>query len=138
METEQQIVEQLKQNITPPPDNVLRAAPETPVNPINGQATIAPEYKLDEMAQYKLHDYFGEQYRDSDEVKRQQTQYIYEEVAKLIDTSEYGFVIAKIRDLERIIGITSSENRLYKLYQWMKLERVRRNVDAEMGAITNG
>ena len=133
--TEQEIVEQLKQKVTPPVDTVL-----TPVVPhvdvTYGQATTAPEFELDEMLQYKLHDYFGEQYKDSDEVKRQQIQYIYGEVAGMIDTQEYGFIVAKIRDIERIIGLTNTSNRLYKLYQWLKLDKVRRNIDAEMGALS--
>lgn len=135
---EDEITRQLRQNITAPPDNVLTATVQAPVDATNGQATTESEYPLDEMTQYKLHDYFGEYYKDSNEVKRQQAQYIYDEVAKTLEDKQYGFVVAKIRDMERVIGTTNSENRLYKLYQWMKLDKMRRNVEAEQGALSNG
>lgn len=133
---ESEIVAKLKASVTPPPDNVL--ATVAPPEPINGQATIAPEFSLDELTQYKLHDYFGEEYKQSDEVKRQQAQYIYDKVTEMVHAPEYGFVIAKIRDLEQMLGTFSSEDRLYKLYQWLKLENVRKGIDAEMGALQNG
>lgn len=133
--TEEQIAAQLKQNIQAPQDNVIDTRPVAEEPEIN-LATTAINIDLDEMTQYKLHDYFGEQYRPNDEVARQQLQYIYSEVSKLIPDIEYGFVVAKIRDLERIIGLTNSEQRRYKLYQWLKLNNVRREVDAEMGAIS--
>lgn len=137
MNTEAEIVARLKQNITTPQDTVLAAA-VSPVDTTYGQATTAPDFKLDEMTQYKLQDYFGEQYRDSDEIKRQQTQYIYEEVSKLIGEPGYGFVVAKIRDLERTIGISNSPERLFRMYQWLKLDKTRKNIEAEMGVITDG
>jgi hypothetical protein len=130
---ETEIVERLKQNVTPPPDTTL--APVAVPEPTNGQAVIAPTFELDELTQYKLHDYFGETYRDTDEEKRQQAQYIYKHVSELIDNRDYGFVLAKIRDMERIIGLNGAENRLYKLYQWLKLDNTRRSIDAEMGSI---
>lgn len=133
---EQKIADQLKQNITPPPDTVMPAVPE--VDTTNGQATIAPDYPLDEMTQYKLHDYFGTQYKPSDEVTKQQIQSIYDTVAKMVPEAQYGYVVAKIRDLEQIIGTSHDERRVYKLYQWLKLDGIRKNVEAEMGALTYG
>ena len=133
MHDETEIANRLKQNI---PQVVERTVPTAPIlDTTNGQATIAPDYPLDEMTQYKLHDYFGEEYREGDEVKRQQAQYIFEEIAKRIETSEYGFVISKVREIERLIGTSYDGNRLYKMYQWLKLDKVRRNIDAEMGAL---
>lgn len=137
MDTEATIAATLRQSITPPPDTVL--TPEPVVDITYGQAASDPiDFKLDEITQYKLQDYFGEQYKDSDEVKRQQTEYIYSEISQIIDNADYGFVLAKIRDLERIIGLTNADNRLYRLYQWLKLDKTRRSVEAELGAITNG
>lgn len=132
--TEAEIVAQLKQNVQAPEDNILDTRP-APKEPEVNLATTAIGIDLDEVTQYKLHDYFGEPYKANDEVGRQQLQYIYSEVAKLIPDVEYGFVVAKIRELERMIGLTNSEQRRYKLYQWLKLNNVRREVDAEMGAI---
>ena len=134
--TEQEIADRLKQTIQPAPEPSV-PAPVKPDEPIN-LATTAVEIDLDELTQYKLHDYFGEQYRPNDDAARQQLQYIFSEVSKMIPEQEYGFVVAKIRDLERIIGTSHAEDRRYKLYQWIKLNNMRRNIDAEMGAISNG
>lgn len=135
---EAQIARQVAQKLTPPPNTVL-TQPEAPapVDTSYGQATTAPAFELDEMTQYKLHDYFGEVYRDSDEVKRQQVQSIYRQVSELIDSQDYGFVVAKIRDIERIIGLNGASNRLYRLYQWLRLDQARRSLDAEQGALTD-
>lgn len=132
--TEAEIASQLMTKVTPPPDNVpITIEPAGDIN--QGEAKIAPEAPLSELTQYKLQDYFGEQYKEGDEVKRQQVEYIYEQVSKMIDSQDYGFVVAKIRDLEQIIGTYNSEERLYKLYQWLKLENTRRSVEAEMGVL---
>lgn len=129
---EQQIVDGLKENIP--------VAYESPVakltNPVS-ELSYASDFPLDELVQYKLHDYFGEQYRPNNEENKQRLSFIYDEVSKMVDERDYGFVIAKIRDLERIIGITTTDNRMYRLYQWLKLDKTRRSVEAEMGAITN-
>lgn len=131
---EDDIAERLKQNIRPAQDPIVRDNPPLEDEPIN-LATTAVNIDLDEVTQYKLHDYFGEPYKANDEVARQQLQYIYSELAKLVQEPEYGFIVAKARELERMIGTTQSENRRYKLYQWLKLNNVRREVDAEMSAI---
>lgn len=133
---EQQIQEELKQRVPVPPPPPVPVA--TPPDTSYGQATTAPPFELDEMTQYKMHDYFGEIYHDTDETKRQQVTFIYEHIAQLVDSREYGFVISKARDLERIIGIAEAPDRLYRLYQWLRLDSARKLIDAEMGALTNG
>lgn len=130
---ENDIAAKLKQNLPEP--YKTDTAPIAPIDTGTGQATTATEIGLDELTQYKLHDYFGEEYKQSDEVKRQQAQYIYDKVAEMVPTPEYGFVVAKIRDLEQILGTFNSDERLYKLYQWLKLENVRKGVEAEQGAL---
>lgn len=133
---EQEIVDQLKQNLPEPYKTDLPAV--EPADTTQGQATIAPAYELDELTQYKLHDYFGETYKPSNEESKQRVAYIYEHVADMLEDKNYGFVVAKIREIERVIGITNDERRVYKLYQWLKLEGLRRNIDVEMGALSNG
>jgi hypothetical protein len=130
---EKQIAEQLKQRITPPADTII-VKPDPP-DTTYGQATTNPDYQLDEMTQYKLQDYFGEVYKDSDTAKRQQAQFVYDEISSLVGSKEYGFIIAKLRDLERVIGVAGTNNRLYRTYQWLKLDKTRRNIEAEMGAV---
>lgn len=125
-------------------DNIPSAPPAEPiitqesVDTTQGQATTAVDYELDELIQYKLTDYFGEKYKPNDEVGKQQATYIYKAIAELIGDNDYGFVIAKIRDLERVIGTSNLPDRRYRLYQWLKLDGMRRSIDAQMGALTNG
>lgn len=135
---EEQIASNLKQSIQIAEEFSAPEPRDKPVDTNTGQATISPDYPLDEMVQYKLHDYFGQTYRPHDEVSKQQVAYIYQDVAKMINNNEYGFVIAKIRDLEQIIGSFNSETRIYKLYQWLKLNNIRKNIDMEMGALIHG
>lgn len=131
---ENQIVERLKENVPPPYETDV--APKEIPAPVQGQATTSPDYELNELVQYKLHDFFGEQYKPNDEVNRQRLQYIYTEVSGLIDNQDYGFVVAKVRELERIIGTVNGEDRLYKLYQWLKLDNTRRSIEAQMGSLS--
>ena len=125
-------------------DNIQTGLPyepiiaEQPVDTTQGQATTAIDYKLDELVRYRMSDYFGDKYRPNDEVSKQQSEYIYKAVSDMIGESDYGFVIAKIRDLERIIGTAHTEDRRYRLYQWLKLDGIRRSIDAQMGALSNG
>lgn len=130
---EAQIADRLKQNL--PKDYETDLAPTSEPDATTGQATDAAPYELDEITQYKLHDFFGEQYRDTNEENRQRVQYIYEKVADMVANTDYGFVISKIRDLEQVLGTYNSEDRLYRLYQWLKLENVRKKIDAEQGAL---
>lgn len=132
---EEQLAQQLKQNIPEP--EPYTPPPPVPVDTSNGQALEATTIDLDEITQYKLHDLFGEQYKPSDEVTRQRLSYIYTEVAAMVPEADYGFIAAKIRDLQRMVGIAHADNKIYRLYQWLKLNNVRRNIDAEMGAITS-
>ena len=133
---EEAIAERLKQNIPKVVEPTL--VPQAPPDTTNGQATTADTYDLDEMTQYKLHDLFGVQYKPNDEVSNQQVSYIYQEVAKRVPEPEYGFVVAKIRELERMIGTSNDGNRIYRLYQWLKLDTVRRETEAQMGVLSNG
>lgn len=107
-----------------------------PVDTTQGQASSAPEYQLDEMIQYKLQDYFGETYKDTDTIKRQQVEYIFKQVSAQLGTTDYGQVVAQCSNLERMIGLNGAPDRLYRLYQWLKLDNTRRSIDAEMGALS--
>ena len=117
---------------TPPPVS----NPEEPISP--NEARDQSAYELDEVVQYKLHDLFGAQYNAKDETTRQQLSYIYEQIANMLPEKEYGFIAAKINEMQRIIGIAHSDDRIYRMYQWLRLNNVRRNLDAEMSSLTNG
>jgi len=133
---EDEIVEKLKQSLPPTYETDVSPKADPEIN--TGQATATLDYELDELTQYKLHDYFGEQYKPSNEESKQRIQFIYQQVANMLEDKEYGFVVAKIREIESIVGTTNSDRRIYRLYQWLKLEAVRRNIDSEMGALSNG
>lgn len=135
---ETQITAQLQQRVPRPYEPDLPepdAPPVDPPQPITDGSTPLTPAELDEITQYKLHDYFNIHYRTTDDMNKQQAQYIFDRVAEMIGDRDYGFVVAKIRDLEGIIGTQNSDNRMYKLYQWLKLEGMRRSIDAQMGAI---
>lgn len=129
---EQQIQEQLKQNLQKPDYEEPTPTLPPPPEPTDG---IPSNIELDELTQYKLHDLFGQPYQQHDEVSRQRLNYIYKEVSKMTDSSDYGFVASRISELQRIIGISNSNDRLYRLYQWLKLNNVRKNTEAEMESL---
>lgn len=91
--------------------------------------------KIDDITQLKIHEYFGQKYRTSDEESKQRTSYIFETVAKDIGTIEYSKVISRIHEIEQFVGTTRSDNRLYKLYEWLKLDNTRRRASMEMDAL---
>jgi hypothetical protein len=130
---EETIAAQLRESVAMPPEVVPRAA--EPV-PYTEPSASTAEMKLDDVMQYKLHEYFGEQYRSADEQNKQRIDFIYKSVSERIGTSEYGYVVAQIRNLEQMIGVARADNRLYKMYEWLRLDGSRRKIDAEMEAIT--
>lgn len=127
---EEEIQERLKQNVPGPYETDI--APKPAVDTTTGQATVGPAYELDELTMYKVHDFFGQRYKDTDETAKGHARYVYEEVAKLIGTTEYSAVISKIIDLEGLIGTSHSENRMYKLYEWLRLDNIRKNTETQM------
>lgn len=131
---EAEIVNKLKDNVPVPEEPT--PPPVAPPDTTSGQAKQATTIDLDELTQYKLHDLFEQEYRANDETTRQQLSYIYNEIASTLTEPEYGLVAAKIRDLQRTIGIAYSDNRIYRLYQWLKLNNVRKGVEGEMWSLT--
>lgn len=133
---EEEIVARLKSSI--PVNDAPTTSPivQTPVT--DEASTHGQVNQLDEITKYKLQDYFGVRYRPTDEVSNQQVAYIYETVSKSLEDKDYGFVISRIRELERMIGTANSDNRVYKLYQWLKLENIRKNIELQQGALVDG
>ena len=123
---EEQIVSRLKQNIPEPTQHTpaVVAPPEPP-----GVAKDATDNGMDELILYKLTDFFNE---DLSSENKQWLTYIYEQVAKSIGTSEYLDVTTKIAQLLGIAGLNHSERKVYKLYQWIRLDEVRKSTEREM------
>lgn len=133
---EAQIVERLKQNITPPPDTVLTTT--TVTDTTNGQATVAPEYKTDELLTYRLHEFFDSSFHSSNTQTKSQVEYIHQKIVELTGVSDYNSVVAKIIEVERELGILYDSQRLYKLYQWLKLDTMRQNINKVLEEPING
>lgn len=135
---EQTIADRLKQKIASPPEadeSVVVTQPDT--DPPN-QANVAIPAELDEITQYKLHDFFGEPYKEYNEINRQRLNYIYEQISDMVNSTDYGLVVAKMRELEQIIGIAQSPDRMYKFYHWLRLNNIRKDIDLQMGVLSNG
>lgn len=129
---ETKLAEELKKNI-PTPDEFTPAPKQTPPPP--GQATADASYELDELTQYKLHEFFGEEFRQSNSETKEWLKYIYEQVGSMIGTMDYLEVMGKIRDLQMIAGLQFGERRVYKFYQWLRLDEMRRNTETEMSLL---
>jgi len=130
---ETEIANKLKQNL--PPAHEPTAPVQTTPQPVGQAESAMPLETVDEMTVYKIHEFFGEKYRSTDEAINQQAKYIYEKVSEISGETEYNFIIEKVRELERIIGTANSERRMYKLYQWLKLDSMRRSVEAQQNAL---
>lgn len=128
---EQTIVEQLRQKIAPPP--VFTPAPKTPLEPVEGSSSTPDT--LGEFTLMKIHDYFGERYKPNEAELSQYAEYIYTQVGGLINSTDYVEIMTKVQELERIAGVRFSENRMYKLYQWLRLDQVRREAEFTMGTL---
>lgn len=128
---EDEIVAKLKENIKTDEPQVVVSDDQKPSN----TAMDAVRIDFDEVTLYKLHEFFGEQFSPMNSVSNKRLGYIFEIIAQDIGTSDYGSVLSKIREIEQQIGTSHESNRLYRLYQWLKLDGVRRKVNEEMGAL---
>lgn len=118
--------------------NIPKADEPTTVVPaqIKSDPELTPvDFELDEITQYKLHQHFGEDYKEGDQVARQQLGYIYQAVSDRAGTKEYPFVVAKINELKRMLGLNYTDNSRYKLYQWLKLDQNRTKIEQEMNNV---
>jgi hypothetical protein len=128
---ESQIAAQLAQNV---PVYEAPTPTDTPaVQPADG-STLTPT-ELDELTLFKMHDFFGEQYKSSNADNKTRLQFIYDNISEQIGSKDYLDVLNRVSELERMIGTAHSENRIYKLYQWVGLDRIRRNTENAMRLI---
>lgn len=129
---EQTIAQQLKQNI---PTIQEPTAPTPTVSAPVGQAEVGMPLELDEMTVFKIHDFFSEAYKPTDEKNIERAKYIYNKIAEIAETTDYGMIIERMREFERIIGTTNSDQRMYKLYRWLKLDSMRRSIESQQNAL---
>lgn len=127
---EEQIAQSLKQNI-PQSEAFTPAAPDA--IPPMGVADVTPNYGvLDELTSMKLASFFNLDFSRLDETVKQQMKYVYAKVAEKVGSADYPFVVAAVSELQRMIGVGESNQKLYKTYQWLKLDSIRKRTEQEM------
>lgn len=130
---EEVIAARLRENIPKPDQPTLSGTQENvsgePLNQARTAVTVT-----DELSLYKLHEFFGEKYSPYETDRVKQVQYIYQAVANRIGSGDYHSILAESTSLMQMIGIAHSESKLYKLYQWLKLDNTRQGIEAEMRA----
>jgi hypothetical protein len=122
-----------QQRVNIPTTDTFTPAPTTAPEPTD-ESTVRP-VELDELTQFKLHSYFGQQYRPSDVESQNKVQFIFDHVAQQIGTRDYLSVMSRVNDLEAMIGTQHSSNRIQRLYQWVGLDRVRVQTEQAMRLI---
>ncbi len=129
---EAQIAAALRQKI---PQEV-EPEPAKPTDPGKmGDAKVGLDLDTDELTMYKLHNFFGQTYSPTDTETINQAKFIYKRVAERIGNDEYGHVVSHIHELMRQVGVAKADNRIYRLYQWLKLDGMRQGVVAEMQSL---
>lgn len=130
MDAETKIQETLKQNIP-------QATPHTMAAPVVSDPQLVPIIQgVDEITLYKLHQHFGDHYSEGDSTGNTQMSYIYDAVAERIGTRDYPMVVGKINEIRRMLGLNSTDNARYKMYQWLKLDQKRSRLESEMANVT--
>lgn len=127
MDKEATIAANLQQKVQTNATQHVMAAPVVG-DPATGQPT---DYGLDEITVYKLGQHFGENYKESDDVAKQQLGYIYQDISDRLGTREYPVIVGKMNELRRMLGFNHTENARYKLYQWLKLDQKRTQIEQE-------
>lgn len=133
MSTEEQTVASLRESV-PSPDEP-QTKPETPTPPEGTPASATAGVQLDDVMHYKLFEYFGQQYRSTDEQGKERIGFIYNSIAQQIGTTDYSFVVTQIRNIEQMLGTGHADNRIYRVYEWIRLNGIRRKIDMEMEAV---
>ena len=134
---EEHIAALLSQRVpTAEPDVAPQSAPQSEAQDTTGAQKLPPT-ELDEYTMFKMHDFFGEQYKGSNVQNQAKLQFIYDNISSQLGTRDYVAVLSRISELERMIGSAHSENRIAKLYNWVGLDNVRRKAEAAM-RLVNG
>jgi hypothetical protein len=123
------IAAQVRQNV--PVTKAPEPSVPTPDVPEPQYDNILPT-ELDDLTLYKASDYFGVNFKPSDTVTKQRIQSIYDYVSSQLGTRDYLDVMSRVSDLEQMIGSKHTENRIYRLYQWVGLDRIRQNAEKAM------
>lgn len=130
---EQEIAQQQAQNI-PKPEPTTLAPVEPPKTDYTAKTT---EYEIPELSIYKLMDSLGEQYTQKDTESIEYANNIYKMTAEMIGNYDYLSVSEKVREITRVIGATDAPNKMFRVYQWLRLEGQRKTIEREQEMISN-
>lgn len=130
---ESEIAKQQAQNIPQPEPTTL-----APVEPPKTDYTDKPtEYEIPELSIYKLMDSLGEQYTQKDTEGIEYANNIYKMTAEMIGSNDYLDVSDKVREITRVIGAQDAPNKMFRIYQWLRLEGQRKRIEREQEIVTN-
>jgi hypothetical protein len=129
------ISEQLKANI-PRESTVVAPVASAPTQDIS--EGISTPNAVDEITMYKLLDLMGVDMKEADTQSKSQAEYIYMKIAEIIGSTDYMVIANKIREYERILGIQYAQDKLFRLYKWIKLDGMRKSIEQEMMYVSQG
>lgn len=129
---EEDIVAKLADNLPKPPE------PVAPVEekPTGVQEHGSVDYGLDETVQYKMHEFFDEDYKPSDYAKKEAMGFIYKEIANMVPGAEHVDVMHKMRDMLQISGLAHSNNKVQKFSEWLRLRSIANNAHKRMEVLS--
>lgn len=130
MDQEAQIAAELAERIRVAPVAAAQTAVQEPV-PYQEPSGLVP-VELDELTMFKMHDFFGEEYKSSNADNKTRLQFIYNTISEQIGSQDYLAVLSKANEIERLIGSAHAQNRIYRLYQWLSLDSIRRKTEKAM------
>lgn len=131
---ESNIVAELAKNAPKPEPSEPAKTPEPPK--ADYTAKSAGNYEVPELTIYKVMDALGEQYKEGDTEGIDYAKNIYKMTADMIGSYEYLDVAEKIREISRLIGANNSQNQLFRVYQWLRLEGQRKKIEREQEIIS--
>jgi hypothetical protein len=117
--SEDQIAAQLKQNIPAPPDPTLPSP--IPISTDEQSSNISDQ--LEDFMLFKVANLLEARYLPQDLEQNNKLKFIYSQASELSGSNELEVITATIKDLLVREGISHAEDRLRKLYLWMKLNQ---------------
>lgn len=131
---EEQIAAELKKNIPAPYETTL--PPKAPISTDEASSTVT-EAGLDDVLYYKLSRNLLGDYQPQDKESREQIGFIWTTISQSMGTDDYGLVTSRISELQRMLGVnyTHPADNLFHLWKWLKLDRQRVSIEAEMGTL---
>jgi len=126
---EDKIVAQLRENIPKPQEPV---APEAPKPAVDEQSSMVQD-AVSELTLLKLGTELGVVYPDTRTTE--QLKFIHEQMVSVSSDTSYESILETVRDYLTRLGLRFNEERLGKLYLWLKLNQERMAIEREMANV---